>query len=114
MSVFTYLHNVKDQPEHVRKQVALVIAGAVTGVIAVLWLATNLVTGSFAIAGTSFDQSTAAVVQTSGADQTNTQLLGAASASTPPSQQANIRIVDTTQDNASAKVQSAEPTLIPF
>ena len=52
MSLTEHLENVRQKPEPVRKQLALGIAVALTGVIALFWLSVSLATGAFAINST--------------------------------------------------------------
>ena len=58
--VARHLDNVRDKPHHVRRQVAFLASGAITGVIALAWLSLSLYAGTFALRGSNFAQMTGA------------------------------------------------------
>ena len=105
-----HIEQVKGRPHHVRKQVTFVYAGALTALIAVVWLGTSLTTGAFALRNTSFaDTGGEAPVTVSGSGAPQ-GLAGAAAAPQARDSSARIEIVDT----ASTTSQRPEPTTIPF
>lgn len=112
-SLTEHIEHVKTKPHHVRKRVAFGVAGGVTGLIGLVWLAGSLSFGLFAIKDHNFAESTGAVpvITTSNAPDTS-KLAGAASAFTTGSQTAHIEIVDTTPSVTPNK--KAEQTVIPF
>lgn len=44
-----HIENLKEKPEHVRHRVAIGVSAGVTGLVAVLWLAAHVATGTFAL-----------------------------------------------------------------
>lgn len=52
------LDAIRDKPHHVRRQVAFLASGVITGVIAVGWLGASLYTGAFALKGANFAEVT--------------------------------------------------------
>ena len=48
------LDAIRDKPHHVRRQIAFLTSGVITGVIAVGWLGASLYTGAFALKGANF------------------------------------------------------------
>lgn len=112
-SLFDHIEHIKGKPHHVRKQVAFVVAGGGTALIAFVWLVGGIALGTFAIKGTSFADATgnASVVVTDDT-RANDGFAGAAAALPRTQAPARIEIVDTTP---STSVRSqAERTTIPF
>ena len=112
-TIFDHIEHVKGKPHHIRKQVAFATAGGGAALIAFVWLAGNLYTGSFAIKPTTFADATGGTpvitVDSSGA---RTGLAGAAAALPSANAPAHIEIVDTT--SRAEKGKQAEQTTIPF
>ena len=54
------LDAVRAKPHHVRRQLAFLASGVITGVIAIAWLGISLYTGAFALKGSNFAQITGA------------------------------------------------------
>lgn len=109
--VLDHIERVKGQPHHIRKQVAFGAAGGIAALIAVVWLTGSLASGTFAVQGSSFTESTkqeSAIV--SGATIPN--LAGAAAAIGDAPVPAHIEIIDTTP--AAPKVKKVEQTTLPF
>ena len=114
-SIFDHIDRAKEQPHHIRKNIAFGAATGVTGLIAFVWLAGSLYTGAFAIRGASFADSTGQTtpVVVAGPDGQGQNLAGAAAALQGPSAPAHIEIVDT----ASSSTKNAKPveqTILPF
>src|ERR1700690_527702 len=95
-TVSEHLTHLKGKPHHIRKRVAFATAAGVAACIALVWLIGNLSLGTFAIAGSSFADSTAQspVVTTSGSDSGDSGLAGVAAALPSASAPAHIEIVD--------------------
>lgn len=112
-TVFEHIDYIKAKPHHIRKKVAFTLAASGTAFITVVWLSASVMTGSFAIQGSSFAQSTeeVEVVPTTSA-RTTEGLAGAAAAFSgrADSEPAGIEIVDTTP----APTKKPEPTILPF
>ncbi|MFA7302180.1 MAG: hypothetical protein WC030_00310 [Candidatus Paceibacterota bacterium] len=109
-----HVEHLKTKPHHVRRKVALGVAGGVTSLVAVLWLGVSLSTNAFAIQGSTFAESTAQgpaiTTVTEGPEQ---NLAGAAAArQRDASGPARIEIVNIA--TTSAPVAPREQTTIPF
>ena len=93
-----------------RKQVTFVYAGALTTLIALVWVTGSLWTGVFALKPTSFADSSGSAVEV--ADESERGLAGAAAAPAAKSSSgpARIQIVDV----ATTSGREAEQTTIPF
>lgn len=113
-TIFQHIEYVKGKPHHVRKQVALATATGITAVVALVWFFGTLSSGTFAIQGSSFADSTSgdssAVTGTNGSS--DSAIAGAAAAVEDQSAPAHIEIVDTSSSTSSEK--KVEPTVIPF
>lgn len=112
-TIFDHIETVRQQPIHVRKQVAFGSAGAVTAVIALVWVVGSLTTGAFAIQGSSFAESVGGgrVIATT-SPQDNKNLAGAAAAfSSGSSEPARIEIVTAP---ASTTAPQVDATVLPF
>jgi hypothetical protein len=112
-TVFEHIDHIKTKPHHIRKKVAFGAAGAVTGLVAFVWLGTSLATGAFAIQGSNFADSTGqdTPVETITEDP-NDNLAGAAAALPHDnSGPARIEIVNVATTSAS---KEPERTTIPF
>lgn len=111
-AIFDHIERVKGRPHHVRKRVTFTYAGALTALIAVVWLGTSLSTGTFALTDTSFTDGTGGATTVTGSgDAASAGLAGAAA--TPaamPNTAARIEIIDA----ATSTSQKPEPTTIPF
>jgi len=114
-----HLDHIRQQPEHIRRQVALSVAAVVTGVIALIWLGASVATGVFALKNTSFAEATSGVVpqvaQTGGG---LSNLVGAAGAALTGASQgpARIEVVDVEPPTAAGahRISGGEPTILPF
>lgn len=113
-TVFEHVEHIKGKPHHVRKQVSFSIAAAGTALVSLIWLATSLSTGAFAIKGSSFAESVgqASVIATGDTEGTNQNIAGAAAAfpdttAGPP----RIQIVNTA---TSSPIKKVEQTVLPF
>jgi hypothetical protein len=106
-----HINKVKAQPHHIRKQVAFATAFIVAAVIGAIWAGASLITGAFAIQGSTFAEST-------GAEPTVATVPGNSSLAASPaeagqqSQAPGIEIVNGNQTPAAAP--AATPTVIPF
>jgi hypothetical protein len=112
-NVFEHIEHVKGKPHHVRRRVA--VAGATVGsaMIALVWLVSSVMTGAFAIEGSTFALSTGqegafATTSASGTEG----LAGAAAAVSGSSGKARIEIVDTTPPPVPSK--QSDKTMLPF
>jgi hypothetical protein len=117
--MFEYLKRLRNRPEHVRKNVALGAAGALTLLVALGWGAATIAGGSLALAPTSLtpDDSAPVVAAVAQTSSTFSQLLGAVGAAatgastTPPA----VEVVsDRSQAPAVATTTAYSQTVIPF
>ena len=109
--ILNHIERAKEKPHHIRKQIAFGAAGGIAGFIAIVWFVGSLASGTFAIQGSSFAESTkqeSAIV--SGA--TNLNLAGAAATLGDAPVPAHIEIIDTTRPAPTAK--NVEQTTLPF
>lgn len=105
-----HIEYVRSQPHHIRRKAALTTAGAISGVIGIIWLTANVATGSFALSNTSFaDAGGTATVTTVNA---NGQGLAGVAAATANTQTPQIQIVDTS--TSTAPTTPSQQTVIPF
>jgi hypothetical protein len=114
-NVFEHIEHVRTRPHHIRRKVAFSAAGGITALVGLIWLSASLGTGVFAIAGSSFaDQTKQSALVTSGANDSNGGLAGAAAALpyTQASAPAHIEIIDTSTSTTVGK--KAEQTTLPF
>ena len=115
-TVFEHIEYVKGQPHHIRKRVAYTTAACGTGVIAIVWFASSLATGAFAIKGSNFaDNAARDAVTPVVTSDTTSQLAGAGAAAAllqTVDAPAHIEIVNTTPEPS--KQKQAEQTTIPF
>ena len=113
-TVSEHIMHVKSQPHHVRKRIAFATATFGAALVALVWLASSIGTGAFAVQGSSFADITgrpaADVVGRPAADVAG--LAGAGAAFSDPNAPARIEIVDTASSTKTAK--KAEQTTIPF
>jgi len=113
-TVFEHIEHVKGKPHHIRRQVAFGASAVVTVVIALIWLTSNVASGSFAIRGSDFAMSNGQgnIVATT-SDSVNQSLagVGAASVLQDTTVPAHIEIVDTP---AASPKKQPEQTTIPF
>jgi hypothetical protein len=120
ISFTKHIEIVRQQPHHIRKQIALTSAGVITAIIAIAWLTGSLATGTFALKGTSFaDATNGTLPKTASAPAGFGSLIGAASAAIygEPEGPSHIEIVDTGNSStfdANKTAPTAEPTTIPF
>jgi hypothetical protein len=113
-NIFDHIEYVKGKPHHIRKRVALATATAASAFIGLIWLGTNLATGSFAIQGSNFAASTGQEATVTTVDQSG-DIQGLAGAGAAPVLQsadapAHIEIVDTTP----APAKAPDATILPF
>ena len=114
-TIFDHIDTVKAQPHHIREKVAFGVAGAAAGIVALAWFFGVFATGTFAIADTSFAQSSGvggAAVAAVAPQDTNYGVAGAAAA-IPSSAEApaGIEIVDAPAKTTPA---ASDRTYIPF
>lgn len=109
-AVFNHIERLKGKPHHVKKHLSLLYAAVAAGAIALVWLAINLSTGAFAIANSTFAESTTQAPVVAVPASGGAGLAGAAGASADENAPAHIEIVNTTP----APAAKAEPTTIPF
>jgi len=115
MLLTRHIEAVRQKPEHVRKQIALGIAVLLTAIIALIWLAVSVATGTFALTPPSGNTSgSLATPSASG----SSSLVGAAGASlTGSSGPARIEVVGVTQSaplGTRGSAEQPEPTVLPF
>jgi hypothetical protein len=109
-ALLNHIETARQQPHHVRKQIAFVVAGGVATLVALVWVGLSMAMGSFDLKGpTSFGQGT----YPADGSSTNTQLasVGAALPSTAESSKPHIEIVDVAPAKSDIKT---EKTYIPF
>jgi 3-hydroxy-3-methylglutaryl CoA synthase len=114
-TVFEHIEHIKGKPHHIRKQVAFAVAAGTSGLIAFVWLAANLATGSFAIQGSDFAMSASrgdTIATTTSAVAEGLAGVGAAAFLQKENAPAHVEIVDTSVAQP-AKTQP-EQTTIPF
>jgi hypothetical protein len=111
-TVFEHIEHVKRQPHHVRKGVAFSAAASCTALIAFVWLAGSLWSGTFAIKSSSFAESTGQSPTVTAYDSGKSGLAGAAAALQDASAPAHIEIVDAASSTSQQK--KAEQTILPF
>ncbi|HVB19790.1 MAG TPA: hypothetical protein VNF51_00680 [Candidatus Paceibacterota bacterium] len=114
-SVFKHVEHLKRKPHHIRKRVAFATAAGIAGFVALVWFAGSLGSGTFAIQGSTFAESTGQqpVITTNAADGTS-GLAGAAAALSGGNgnvSAAHIEIVDVA---SATPAKPAEQTIIPF
>ena len=119
-TIFDHIEHIKSRPHPVRRRIAFASAAGGAGVIALVWFFGVFASGTFAIQGTNFAESTGAeqsgVAVAAPSDNNSGQpaqagLAGAAAAISGPSKAPGIEIVDAT---SSAPARQPEPTVIPF
>lgn len=111
-TILRHIERVKEQPHHVRKQIAVAAAASGAALIALVWLVGSVATGAFSIRENIARPPSSAASGVSG----NQGLAGAgAAAALPPAENtpARIEIIDATPP-ASASVKKAEQTILPF
>jgi len=116
-TLFAHINEIKQRPYDVRRNIALATAFGLTGFIALLWFVGVVATGTFAIQGSSFADSTkqgSTLVASPSAS--GSSLLGAASAAFGLSRTpAHIEIVSSaTSSTLSERGRQSEQTVIPF
>ncbi len=113
-TVFEHIEQVKRKPHHIRKQIAFATAFGGTALVAFVWFASSISSGTFALKVTSFaDIAGQGNLQTSGAGGSNAQnIAGVGAALDAKNTSARIEIVDTASSTRRAK--KAEQTTIPF
>ncbi|MDE1919682.1 MAG: hypothetical protein KGH56_03215 [Patescibacteria group bacterium] len=111
--VLDHIERVKGKPHHIRKQIAFGAAGGIAAFIALVWFAGSLMTGAFAIQGSSFADATGANTPVvSASENPNQNLAGAAAAIEDAQAPAHIEIIDTTPPAPKAK--PVQETTLPF
>ncbi len=112
-NIFDYIEHIKSKPHHIRKRIAFSTASIGTGLVALVWLASTLGSGTFALQETSFANS---VRQEStfatGGGNGNQAIAGAAAALSDTSGPARIEIIDAA--SSTHKATQPEQTTIPF
>jgi hypothetical protein len=106
-----HINTLKEQPHHVRKQVAMGGALGFAVLIGLIWLGANLATNSFMIQGASFADATTKASTLVSVPAGNDNLAGAAAAGDQSNQAAHIQIVDT---NPASTSSAPARTVIPF
>lgn len=112
-----YVEQLKGKPVHVRRNVALGVSAAVTGLVAVIWVATMASTGAFALSSQGTIPGNENATEFSDTRSNFSELLGAVdqsfyATSTEPA----LTIVDgnTTSTLTPSPAHSSEATVIPF
>ncbi|MFA5744786.1 MAG: hypothetical protein WC887_01070 [Candidatus Paceibacterota bacterium] len=112
-TLFEHIENAKGKPHHIRKRIAFATATGMSALIAFVWFAGSLATGSFAVRDTSFaDAGVQGNIEATSNGNVSDNLAGAAAALQNKNAPAHIEIVDTASSTRSAK--KAEQTTIPF
>lgn len=116
MLLTRHIETVRQQPEHVRRQVAFTVAAVLTGLIAFIWLGASVATGAFALKSTSFAEATSGaplpVQQSSGGAG---DLVGAVGAFFGGTSEGPARVDIVGADAAATpRTPAAEATILPF
>ncbi len=113
-TISEHIRTIHGKPHHIRKRVAFTVAAAGASIIALVWLATSVSAGVFALKPTSFADSSGAgaAVTTVPANTASAGLAGAAAAPAVNDAKApaHIDIVDVTPKSS----PKPQPTTIPF
>ncbi len=111
--IISYIEYLRTKPHHVRRRIALASASGITSLIAIIWVSGNVTSGSFAIDGSNFADSTASSPAVVSQPITESSLLGSVGASSEKNNEAHIEIVST---GSSSTISEEEPerTVIPF
>jgi hypothetical protein len=122
--MFEHLERLRNKPHHVRRNIALGSAGALTALLAVGWLTATIAGGSLALQPVPLDPTGATAAIASSVSDTSSsfsQLLGAVGAATGISGSSTapqLQIVDGAQSSTlAAKVSTStasSQTVIPF
>ncbi len=109
-TIFEHIEQVKQQPHHVRKQVALAAAASCTALVALVWLVGSVSSGVFAIrdGATSATSASSEVADNQGLAGAGAAAAFQQSEVTP----AHIEIIDAAPSASAQK--KAEQTTIPF
>jgi hypothetical protein len=119
MLLADHIENVRAQPEHIRRQIALTIAVVLTAIVALLWFGMSLASGAFALKSTSFAEATSGVEAQPASPSSGSvsRLFGAVGAAFggAPSGPARVEVIqakpDTTRKSDASIVES---TVLPF
>lgn len=109
------LDAMREKPHHVRRQVAFVAAGLITGAVGLGWLGASLYTGAFALRGSSFAEVTGAAGQEAAQDGARPPgaSSAAAAAALPPPQEGPATL-ETIRERSEAAAGAPTQTIIPF
>ncbi|TSC71193.1 MAG: hypothetical protein G01um101449_48 [Parcubacteria group bacterium Gr01-1014_49] len=110
--ILDHIERAKGKPHHIRKQIAFSAAGGIAAFIALVWLAGSLASGTFAIQGSSFVESTRQEESVIVSRTENPNLAGVAATIQDASAPAHIEIIDTTP--VAPKAKRVEQTTLPF
>jgi hypothetical protein len=114
------LDNIREKPHEVRRQVAFLASGVLTGVVAVGWLGLSLYTGAFALKGASVAQMTgeAPAPADAGESAGAPGVAAAAEAVTTSTQAPGLDVVGAGEADRSSTADPSSPksgkTIIPF
>ncbi len=112
-TIFDHIEYIKGKPHHIRKKIVFATAGCLTAVVALIWFAGTLSSGTFAIQGSNFAESTGAESSVVTGGASNTGIAGAGAAlESDKNAPAHIEIIDSSPATSTKK--KAEPTVIPF
>jgi hypothetical protein len=109
---------LRAKPEHVRQRIAIGASGAVTGLVALVWVVALAANGTFSLQSSSalaVQQNEPQPLAATSQPNSFTQLLGAAAAAGSSSSAPSLTIVDDgTKSTLSNKTVPSEATVIPF
>lgn len=112
-----HIEYVKGRPRHIREKVAFAVAAACTALVALVWLASSLSAGTFAIKSSPMSGDGSGMEAAPARESGTSGLAGAAAALPDGGQKvedtsAHIEIVDVAPPAKEAK--KSEQTIIPF
>lgn len=116
MTIRDHVSSIQQKPEHVRRRIAVVTSGSVTGLIALAWVVTLAANGSFSLAPSS-KPNTDTVALTTESSKSLPQLLGAVGATLTgtATETPALTVVETkTTSTLDRPQQSPSATVIPF
>ncbi|HCR52526.1 TPA: hypothetical protein DIV48_02650 [Candidatus Kaiserbacteria bacterium] len=113
-TVFQHIEHIQGKPHHIRRRVAFGAAAAGTALIALVWLASSIGTGAFALKNTSFAGNAGEAEAPTVSGNAGPQNLAgtAAAVQSNTSGPARIEIVDA--DSSATAGKKAEQTILPF
>lgn len=113
-TIFDHIEHVKGQPHHIRKRVALTAAGGIAAVVGIVWFGASLASGTYAIHGSNFAESTGAESQTGSPVVSETSQVAGAAAALNSDTSGPARIVIVDASSTASATPASDQTTIPF